>query len=31
VVEVKGIKVAVVGFSSYAGANNLNDLATRGT
>ncbi len=27
VVEVKGIKVAVVGFSSYAGANNLNDLA----
>jgi poly-gamma-glutamate capsule biosynthesis protein CapA/YwtB (metallophosphatase superfamily) len=26
VVEVKGIKVAVVGFSSYAGANNLNDL-----
>jgi poly-gamma-glutamate capsule biosynthesis protein CapA/YwtB (metallophosphatase superfamily) len=27
VVEVKGIKVAVVGFSSYAGANKLNDLA----
>jgi poly-gamma-glutamate capsule biosynthesis protein CapA/YwtB (metallophosphatase superfamily) len=27
VVEVKGIKVAVIGFSSYAGANNLNDLA----
>jgi poly-gamma-glutamate capsule biosynthesis protein CapA/YwtB (metallophosphatase superfamily) len=27
VVEVKGIKVAVVGFSGYAGANNLNDLA----
>ncbi|MEV6306264.1 CapA family protein [Actinoplanes sp. NPDC051861] len=26
VVEVKGIKVAVLGFSSYAGANNLNDL-----
>jgi poly-gamma-glutamate capsule biosynthesis protein CapA/YwtB (metallophosphatase superfamily) len=26
VVQVKGIKVAVVGFSSYAGANNLNDL-----
>ena len=26
VVEVKGIKVAVIGFSSYAGANNLNDL-----
>lgn len=26
VVEVKGIKVAVVGFSGYAGANNLNDL-----
>jgi poly-gamma-glutamate capsule biosynthesis protein CapA/YwtB (metallophosphatase superfamily) len=26
VVEVKGVKVAVVGFSSYAGANNLNDL-----
>jgi hypothetical protein len=26
VVEVKGIKVAVVGFSPYAGANNLNDL-----
>jgi poly-gamma-glutamate capsule biosynthesis protein CapA/YwtB (metallophosphatase superfamily) len=26
VVEVKGIKVAVVGFSSYAGANKLNDL-----
>ncbi|MCU7722360.1 CapA family protein [Actinoplanes sp. KI2] len=25
VVEVKGIKVAVVGFSGYAGANNLND------
>jgi hypothetical protein len=27
VVDVKGVKVAVVGFSSYAGANNLNDLA----
>jgi poly-gamma-glutamate capsule biosynthesis protein CapA/YwtB (metallophosphatase superfamily) len=27
VVEVKGVKVAVVGFSSYAGANKLNDLA----
>ena len=26
VVMVKGIKVAVVGFSGYAGANNLNDL-----
>jgi hypothetical protein len=26
VVLVKGIKVAVVGFSPYAGANNLNDL-----
>jgi poly-gamma-glutamate capsule biosynthesis protein CapA/YwtB (metallophosphatase superfamily) len=26
VVEVKGIKVAVVGFSGYAGANSLNDL-----
>ena len=26
VVQVKGIKVAVVGFSPYAGANNLNDL-----
>lgn len=26
VVEVKGIKVAVVGFAPYAGANNLNDL-----
>lgn len=26
VVEVKGIKVAVLGFSPYAGANNLNDL-----
>ncbi|WP_213010790.1 CapA family protein [Paractinoplanes toevensis] len=26
VVEVNGIKVAVVGFSGYAGANNLNDL-----
>ncbi|MFC7530380.1 CapA family protein [Actinoplanes sp. GCM10030250] len=26
VVDVKGIKVAVVGFSPYAGANNLNDL-----
>ena len=24
--EVKGIKIAAVGFSSYAGANNLNDL-----
>jgi poly-gamma-glutamate capsule biosynthesis protein CapA/YwtB (metallophosphatase superfamily) len=27
VVDVKGVKVAVVGFSPYAGANNLNDLA----
>ncbi|WP_041843407.1 CapA family protein [Actinoplanes friuliensis] len=27
VVEVKGVKVAVVGFSPYAGANNLNDLS----
>ena len=27
VVEAKGIKVAVVGFSPYAGANDLNDLA----
>ena len=27
VVQVKGVKVAVVGFSPYAGANNLNDLA----
>jgi capsule synthesis protein PGA_cap len=27
VVEVKGVKVAVVGFSPYAGANNLNNLA----
>jgi len=26
VVEVKGVKVAVVGFSPYAGANNVNDL-----
>ena len=26
VADVKGVKVAVVGFSSYAGANNLNDL-----
>ena len=26
VVDVKGIKVAVLGFSPYAGANNLNDL-----
>lgn len=26
VAEVKGVRVAVVGFSSYAGANNLNDL-----
>jgi hypothetical protein len=26
VVEVKGVKVAAVGFSSYAGANRLNDL-----
>lgn len=26
VVEVKAVKVAVVGFSPYAGANNLNDL-----
>ena len=29
VVEVKGVKVAVVGFSSYAGANNLTDLDRR--
>ncbi len=27
VAEVKGVKVAVLGFSPYAGANNLNDLA----
>jgi poly-gamma-glutamate capsule biosynthesis protein CapA/YwtB (metallophosphatase superfamily) len=27
VVTVQGIKVAVIGFSPYAGANNLNDLA----
>ena len=27
VVEVNGVRVAVLGFSSYAGANNLNDLA----
>ncbi|GAA0545332.1 hypothetical protein GCM10010172_28720 [Paractinoplanes ferrugineus] len=27
VVQSKGVKVAVVGFSGYAGANNLNDLA----
>lgn len=27
VVDVKGVKVAVVGFSPYAGANNLNDLS----
>lgn len=27
VVEIKGTRVAVVGFSAYAGANNLNDLA----
>ena len=26
IVEVKGVKVAVLGFSPYAGANNLNDL-----
>jgi poly-gamma-glutamate capsule biosynthesis protein CapA/YwtB (metallophosphatase superfamily) len=26
VVDVKGVKVAVLGFSPYAGANNLNDL-----
>ncbi|WP_436525664.1 CapA family protein [Actinoplanes sp. HUAS TT8] len=26
-VEVKGIKVAVIGFAPYAGSNNLNDLA----
>ncbi|WP_045744093.1 CapA family protein [Actinoplanes rectilineatus] len=26
VVDVKGIKVAVIGFSPYAGANNVNDL-----
>ncbi len=25
--EIKGVKVAVIGFSPYAGANNLNDLA----
>jgi poly-gamma-glutamate capsule biosynthesis protein CapA/YwtB (metallophosphatase superfamily) len=27
IAEVKGIKVAVLGFSPYAGANNVNDLA----
>ncbi|MDT5039686.1 MAG: hypothetical protein QOE51_671 [Actinoplanes sp.] len=27
VVEVKGVKVAVLGFSPYAGTNNLNDIA----
>jgi poly-gamma-glutamate capsule biosynthesis protein CapA/YwtB (metallophosphatase superfamily) len=27
VAEVKGVKVAVIGFSPYAGANNLNDIA----
>jgi poly-gamma-glutamate capsule biosynthesis protein CapA/YwtB (metallophosphatase superfamily) len=27
VAEVKGVKVAVLGFSPYAGANNLNDLS----
>ncbi|GIE98071.1 hypothetical protein Ari01nite_55360 [Paractinoplanes rishiriensis] len=27
VVEIKGVKVAVIGFSSYAGANNLTDIA----
>ncbi|KUL28391.1 CapA family protein [Actinoplanes awajinensis] len=26
IVETKGVKVAVIGFSPYAGANNLNDL-----
>jgi poly-gamma-glutamate capsule biosynthesis protein CapA/YwtB (metallophosphatase superfamily) len=31
VVEVKGVKVAVVGFSPYAGANNLNDLGAART
>lgn len=31
VVEVKGVKVAVVGFSPYAGANNLNDLDAAAT
>jgi poly-gamma-glutamate capsule biosynthesis protein CapA/YwtB (metallophosphatase superfamily) len=31
VAEIKGIKVAVVGFSSYAGANNLNDLTAART
>jgi poly-gamma-glutamate capsule biosynthesis protein CapA/YwtB (metallophosphatase superfamily) len=28
VVDVEGVKVAVVGFASYAGLNNLNDLPT---
>nr|GID82872.1 hypothetical protein Ade03nite_17960 [Actinoplanes derwentensis] len=31
VVDVKGVKVAVVGFSPYAGANNLNDLSAAAT
>ena len=31
VVDVKGVKVAVVGFSPYAGANNLNDLDAAAT
>ncbi|MFI5932440.1 CapA family protein [Actinoplanes sp. NPDC051494] len=31
IAEVKGIKVAVVGFSPYAGANNVNDLAAART
>ena len=31
VAEIKGIRVAVVGFSSYAGANNLNDLTAART
>jgi hypothetical protein len=31
VVEVKGVKIAVVGFSPYAGANNLNDLDAAAT
>ncbi|WP_433827606.1 CapA family protein [Actinoplanes sp. CA-015351] len=31
VVEIKGVKVAVIGFSPYAGANNLNDLDAAST
>lgn len=30
IADVKGVKVAVIGFSPYAGANNLNDLAHTG-